>query len=101
MYIERTLETFVATATTQFPVVLVTGARQVGKTTILRHLAGPERAYVTLDDPLILSLARTEPALFLQRFPPQSSSTKFNMLPNCCPISKWRQTPNTNQACSG
>lgn len=64
MYIERTLETFVATATTQFPVVLVTGARQVGKTTILRHLSGLARAYVTLDDPLLLNLAKTEPSLF-------------------------------------
>jgi len=50
--------------------VLVCGARQVGKTTLLRHLAGPDRTYVSLDDPLVLSLAKTDPALFLQRFAP-------------------------------
>ena len=50
--------------------MLLTGARQVGKTTLLRHLSQENRTYVTLDDPLVLSLAKTEPALFLQRFPP-------------------------------
>jgi predicted AAA+ superfamily ATPase len=70
MYVVRTLEPFVTRAAQQFPVVLLTGARQVGKTTLLRHLSQGERAYVTLDDPLILSLAKTDPALFMQRFPP-------------------------------
>jgi len=70
MYVARTLEPFVTRAAQQFPVVLLTGARQVGKTTLLRHLSQGERTYVTLDDPLVLSLAKTDPALFLQRFPP-------------------------------
>ena len=70
MYVPRTLETFVTRAAQQFPVVLLTGARQVGKTTLLRHLSHAERAYVTLDDPLVLTLAKTDPALFMQRFPP-------------------------------
>lgn len=69
MYLERTLNTFFEKANTQFPVLLVTGARQVGKTTLLRHLVREPRAYVTLDDPLILSLAKSDPALFMQRFP--------------------------------
>jgi predicted AAA+ superfamily ATPase len=47
---------------------MITGARQVGKTTLLRHLAGEARRYVTLDDPLVLNLAREDPALFMQRF---------------------------------
>ena len=70
MYVPRTLEPFIIQAGEQFPVVLLTGARQVGKTTLLRRLSQGERVYVTLDDPLILSLARTDPALFMQRFPP-------------------------------
>ena len=70
MYVARTLEPWVLSAAEQFPVVLLTGARQVGKTTLLRHLCQEERTYVTLDDPLVLSLARAEPALFMQRFPP-------------------------------
>lgn len=70
MYVPRTLEASVLSASQQFPVLLLTGARQVGKTTLLRRLSGEDRAYVTLDDPLVLNLAKTEPALFLQRFPP-------------------------------
>ena len=88
MYIERTLETFVATATTQFPVMLVTGARQVGKTTILRHLSGLARTYVTLDDPLLLNLAKTEPALFLQRFPPPVLIDEIQYAPELLPFIK-------------
>lgn len=69
-YRTRTLEQYFLRATEQFPVLLVTGPRQVGKTTLLRHLAGESRRYVTLDDPLVRALARQDPALFLQRFPP-------------------------------
>jgi len=52
MYVSRILETLVKTTTGQFPVLLVTGARQVGKTTLLLHLSQDGRTYVTLDDPL-------------------------------------------------
>ena len=65
MYTERTLQNFFKKASTQFPVMLVTGARQVGKTTFLRHLSAKSRTYVTLDDPLLLSLAKEDPALFM------------------------------------
>lgn len=54
----------------QFPVLLLTGPRQVGKTTLLQHLTESGRRYVTLDDPTIRSLASEDPGLFLQRFEP-------------------------------
>ena len=75
-YLPRTLETSITAASGQFPVLMLSGPRQVGKTTLLKHLctqttAGqPARRYVTLDNPMLLTLAREEPALFLQRFPP-------------------------------
>lgn len=68
MYIERTLESFLKQANKQFPVLMITGPRQVGKTTILQHLDKHTRQYVTLDDPNLARLAKEEPALFLQRF---------------------------------
>ena len=68
MYIQRTLETYLNQVDKQFPVLMVTGPRQVGKTTILRHLSKKIRTYVTLDDPGLAQLANEEPALFLQRF---------------------------------
>ena len=57
-------------SSSQFPVVFLTGPRQTGKTTLLRHLAGSERRYATLDDPAVRELARRDPRLFFQRFPP-------------------------------
>lgn len=70
MYYPRTLEDSLQRASDQFPVLLVTGPRQVGKTTLLQHLCEQERRYVTLDDLTVRQLANEDPALFLQRFPP-------------------------------
>lgn len=69
MYLPRTLESFALQANAMFPVLMLTGPRQVGKTTLLKHLAeASPRTVVSLDDPLALQLARTDPALFFQRF---------------------------------
>jgi hypothetical protein len=52
-----------------FPVVVVCGARQVGKTTLVRHLF-PEFDYVVFDPTVDLLNARREPDLFLRDHPP-------------------------------
>lgn len=70
MYIKRALEETVLKTSRTFPVVLVTGPRQVGKTTMLKKLMEPERKYVTLDDPDVRYLAKNDPALFMQRYTP-------------------------------
>ena len=71
MYITRNIEQTINRISNQFKVLLLTGARQVGKTTLLKHLAqGSGRAYVTLDDLAVRSLALSDPALFLQRYTP-------------------------------
>lgn len=76
VYIKRAAEDTVARVSEMFPVLLVTGPRQVGKTTLLQKLAeaqkneGIERKYVTLDDPDVRYLAKRDPALFLQRYSP-------------------------------
>ncbi len=54
-----------------FKAVLVTGARQVGKTTMLRHLSdGTGRTYVTMDDIMARELAKSDPVLFFQMYKP-------------------------------
>lgn len=70
-YITRNLEKVVSQVTKEYPVVLVTGPRQVGKTTMLQKLMdGTDRGYVTLDDLNKRNLAKTDPELFLQLHKP-------------------------------
>lgn len=70
-YIDRNLENIVNNVSKEYPVVLVTGPRQVGKTTMLQKLMkGTERKYVTLDDLTERNLAKTDPELFLQLHTP-------------------------------
>ncbi|KAF0160048.1 MAG: hypothetical protein FD159_222 [Syntrophaceae bacterium] len=88
MYHTRTLEKYFIQASRQFPVSLVTGARQVGKTTFLQHLIGNDRTYVTLDDPLVLNLAKNDPALFMQRFPAPLLIDEIQYAPELLPYIK-------------
>ncbi len=63
MYLSRQIQPLVSRLLKQFPAVLVTGARQVGKSTLLKHIA-KDYAYLTFDDPLLLEQAKQEPRLF-------------------------------------
>ena len=65
MYIKRTSEDVIQKLSKQFKVVLVTGARQVGKSTLLKH-CDENRNYVSLDDLSERELAINEPKLFLE-----------------------------------
>lgn len=70
-YITRNLEAVVKQVTDEYPVVLLTGPRQVGKTTMLQRLMeGTDRGYVSLDDLQERSLAKSDPELFLQLHKP-------------------------------
>jgi predicted AAA+ superfamily ATPase len=64
--IRRYLKPRVEAALGDTPVVLVNGPRQAGKTTLVRQFAGKKRAYVTLDDPATLAVARDDPAGFVR-----------------------------------
>ena len=66
-YIERELERKILKANDFFKAILVTGARQVGKTTMLKHLAeGTDRRYVSMDNAMARELAQSDPVLFFQ-----------------------------------
>ncbi|MDR1018188.1 MAG: ATP-binding protein [Lachnospiraceae bacterium] len=71
-YIHRTIEKKFKEFNSFFKVILLTGARQVGKSTMLNHLAkeeGINRTVISLDNIEALSLAKKDPALFFQRYP--------------------------------
>lgn len=65
-YIKRDLEDKIISLSEEYSCLLITGPRQVGKTTLLRRLMSPERSYVTLDDLEERRIAKNDPALFLQ-----------------------------------
>ena len=68
--IERTLTKHLIHITKNFPVVLVTGPRQVGKSTLLENFMPEKYGYVSLDDLDERELAIKDPALFLQNHQP-------------------------------
>ncbi|HQC54983.1 MAG TPA: ATP-binding protein [Clostridia bacterium] len=69
VYLNRLAEGKFQTIANMFPVALVCGPRQVGKTTMLKHLAKDEnRTYVSLDNLEPRTLAVNDPKLFFQRY---------------------------------
>ena len=88
-YISRNLEAVVMQVTREFPVVLVTGPRQVGKTTMLQKLMeGTDRKYVSLDDLNERSLAKNDPELFLQAHKPPVLIDEVQYAPELFPYIK-------------
>ena len=70
-YIARSLETVIGEAAKEYPIVLVTGPRQAGKTTMLQKMMeGTDRGYVSLDDLNERNLAKSDPQLFLELHKP-------------------------------
>lgn len=65
---KRTMEKVIKQVSDSFPVLLVTGPRQVGKTTLLEMCSEGDMQYVTLDDLDIRSLAQNDPGLFIQTY---------------------------------
>lgn len=68
-YYPRDIEKTLQKAAKQFRVIVLTGARQTGKSTLLKHLFGKTHACVSLDDPKNLKLARQDPELFFHEYP--------------------------------
>ncbi len=66
MYFPRTIEKIIPELSKRFKVVMLSGMRQVGKSTTIRHLKEPGRGYVTLENLNDLALARNSPKAFFQ-----------------------------------
>lgn len=80
-YISRHAEATVNKAAQMFPAVLITGARQVGKTTLLKHMKS-EVPYLTLDDPILLQSAIEEAGSFFKMTPPPLIVDEIQYAPN-------------------
>jgi len=88
-YFARDIESRVLSAARQLPAVLVTGARQAGKSTLLRHLF-PKYRYVNLDDPQLRALGTSDPALLLSTNPPPVIIDEIQYAPQLLPHIKMR-----------
>ena len=91
MYITRHMEKPVMEMNEQYPVLLLTGPRQVGKTTMLEHLIeveGKGRKKVSLDDLTLRELAKTDPKMFFQLYQPPLLIDEVQYAPELFPYIK-------------
>ncbi len=87
-YIHRNLEDFFKKSGMHYPAILLTGPRQVGKTTFLRHVSEESRNYVSLDIPRDRNLAKEDPELFLERHKPPVLIDEIQYAPELLPFIK-------------
>ncbi len=90
IYRHRDLEEPLKKAAEQFRVLALTGARQTGKSTLLRRLFGNTHRYVTLDDPRLLRLAQQDPELFFQEHKGPLILDEVQYAPDLLPYVKMR-----------
>ncbi|GHU06412.1 ATPase [Betaproteobacteria bacterium] len=90
-YIKRSMEEAFLGLSREYPAILITGPRQVGKTTMLQKLAaeqGEKREYISLDDLNERSLAKTDPAMFFQVHKPPVFIDEVQYAPELFPYIK-------------
>ena len=89
-YIHRKMEEQIRYLADHFPAVVISGARQTGKTTLVQQLIpeNHELKYVTLDYPRLRDLARNDPELFLQQYPAPVIIDEIQYAPELLPYIK-------------
>jgi predicted AAA+ superfamily ATPase len=70
MELERTIQPVIEKTSKGFPVILLTGMRQIGKSWVMEHLKGKNRSYISLDDLKARALAKSDPQRFIDENPP-------------------------------
>ena len=84
-YINSNVEEQVLKLSEQFPVVMITGPRQVGKTTLLNYIASIKKqdiTFVSLDNIKVRTLAVEDPELFLETYKTPLIIDEFQYAPN-------------------
>ena len=83
IYIKRSIENQLSKISESFPVIMVTGSRQVGKTTLLNNIKEEKKLnYVSLDDLSVRALAIEDPQLFLDKYKLPLIIDEFQYAPN-------------------
>lgn len=81
-YFTRQMEQSILKASKTFPVIMVCGQRQTGKSTMLKHLAEADRKYVTFDDTKARLLAINDPDLFFETYGYKLIIDEFQRVPS-------------------
>ena len=89
-YVPRHLAQTLHRAASTFPAVLVTGARQTGKTTLLRNEFGESHRYTSLERPDVRLRAEADPIAFLDENPPPVILDEVQYVPGLFPYIKER-----------
>ncbi len=87
MYIKRNIEDVLLRRALNSRCILITGARQVGKSTLLKKLY-PNVKYVTFDDKILLNTAIEDPKLFIKSLPKPTIIDEVQYAPNIFPYIK-------------
>ncbi|MDY2575677.1 MAG: ATP-binding protein [Bacilli bacterium] len=88
MYIKRTIEKTIKKMANEFPVIVISGARQVGKSTMLQMIKEDNMNYVTLDDLDARNLALSDPKYFLEQYSFPLLIDEIQYAPNLLPYIK-------------
>ena len=94
-YIKRHLEKEVLKASKDYPVVLVCGQRQVGKTTMLYNIKQKSANYITFDDAKDRKLAMTDPELLIEKYKTPLIIDEFQRAPKVLLAIKKKVDDNT------
>ncbi|MHB1461547.1 MAG: ATP-binding protein [Armatimonadota bacterium] len=96
-YIKRTLQPKLLAAASEFPAVVLTGPRQSGKTTLLKHMFGGSHSYVSLEPPDVRASAAADPRGFLDVYPPPVIFDEVQYVPDLLPYIKERIDANRSR----
>ena len=88
MYIKRVIEKTIKKMVNEFPVIVISGARQVGKLTMLQMIKEDNMNYVTLDDLDARNLALSDPKYFLEQYSYPLLIDEIQYAPNLLPYIK-------------
>lgn len=93
-YYRRSIEQVINEYKEQFPILLLTGPRQVGKSTLFKELFREEYKYFSLDDPILKEQLISDPRLFLKNNPEKLIIDEVQYAPSIFPYLKMKVDEN-------